>query len=287
MNDYFWMTKPGIIAGNLITAAAGFFLASRGKVDFRVLGSMLVGLALVIAGASIFNNILDHKTDREMSRTANRPLAQGRLSLRSAFFLGLFLSGLGGLTLFLATNTLALLWAATGFVVYIALYTLLKQQTVHATLIGSIAGATPPVVGYTAASGSFDLGAFLLFLILVLWQMPHFFAIAFLHLNDYKTANIPLLPLKKGSLKTKIQMTLYIIGLIIVSGLLTLFHYTGILFLGVSSGLCIAWLILCLQGFRSIRRQEEKLWGQKMFRLSLILIMALSLALSFDVVTLS
>ena len=123
-------------------------------------------------------------------------------------FLQFFLGLLGNFILFLYTNLLTVVVADIGFFVYVVLYSFWKCHTIYGTAIGSIAGAIPPVVGYCAVSNHFDIGALILFIMLVLWQMPHFFSIAMYHFNDYKAAEIPVLPVKKGALRTKIHMVL-------------------------------------------------------------------------------
>jgi protoheme IX farnesyltransferase len=156
-----------------------------------------------------------------------------------------------------------------------------KGHTVYGTAIGSVAGAVPPVVGYCAVTNRFDLGALILFSMLVLWQMPHFFAIAIYRFKDYSAAGIPVLPVKEGMFKTKVHMLVYIIAFIIVSALLTAFNYTGIYYLIIVTLGGFAWLLLSLQGFKT---QNDTLWGRQMFQVSLVLITAISLVIPFDTV---
>ena len=171
--------------------------------------------------------------------------------------------------------------SGVGFFVYVVFYSFWKCRTIYGTAIGSIAGAVPPVVGYCAVSNHFDMGAFILFSIMVLWQMPHFFSIALYHFDDYVAADIPVLPVKKGVLRTKIHMVLYILCFIIATIMLTLFDYTGYMYLIVSTSIGLAWLGLCVKGFKS---DNDKLWGCHMFRLSLIMIASLCFVIPFDIV---
>lgn len=281
MINYYLITKPGIILGNLITLAAGFLLASKGQIDLGLFLATLLGLAFIIASACIFNNYIDRPIDEKMQRTKNRPLVTGVISGKHAIVFAIILGILGNIILLLYTNLLTVLVAGIGFFIYVVLYSLWKGRTIYATAIGSIAGAIPPVVGYCAVSDRFDLGALILFAILVLWQMPHFFAIAFYHLDDYTAAQMPLLPIKKGALRTKIHMLIYILGFILASIMLTLFHYTGYFFLIIVTALGAAWLVLCLKGFKSI---DDQVWGCQMFRLSLFIITILSLMIPLDIV---
>ena len=170
--------------------------------------------------------------------------------------------------------------AGIGFFVYVVLYSLWKCRTIYGTAIGSIAGAVPPVVGYCAVSNHFDIGALILFTMMVLWQMPHFFSIAMFHFDDYAAAKIPVLPVKKGMLRTKIHMVLYILGFIFTAIMLTFFNYTGYVYLIVTTSMGLAWLGLCLKGFKS---DNDQLWGRHMFRLSLLMITSICFVIPFDI----
>lgn len=280
MINYYLLTKPGIILGNLITVAAGFLLASKGIMNFSLFFATLTGLAFIMASACVFNNYIDRRIDKKMERTKNRALVTGLISGRNAIVFGLFLGIIGHWILFFYTNLLTVSVAGIGFFVYVFLYSLWKCRTVYGTAIGSIAGAVPPVVGYCAVSNHFDAGACILFMMMVLWQMPHFFAIAMFHIEDYTAAQIPVLPIKKGMLRTKIHMALYILGFIFTAVMLSLFEYTGYFYLLAAAGLGTAWLVLCLKGFKC---DNDQLWGRHMFRLSLLIITTLSFIIPFDV----
>lgn len=280
MINYYLITKPGIILGNLLTVAAGFLLASKGSMDVNLFIATLLGIAFIIASACVFNNYIDKPIDQKMERTKKRALVTGLISGRQAITFAIFLAIIGNLILYLNTNTLTVLVAALGFFVYVVLYSFWKCHTIYGTAIGSIAGAVPPVVGYCAVSNQFDIGAAILFLMLVLWQMPHFFSIALYHLDDYAAANLPLLPLQKGAFRTKIHMVFYIAAFILTALLLTLFDYTGYIYLITLVSFGLAWFILGLKGFSA---NDDQQWGCHMFRLSLILITALSIIIPFDI----
>jgi protoheme IX farnesyltransferase len=281
MINYYLLTKPGIIMGNLITVAAGFLLASKGAIDLWLFLATLLGLTFIMASACVLNNYIDRQVDKKMKRTKNRALAQGLVSGPNAIYFASFLGLLGNLTLLVYTNLLTLFVANVGFFVYVVLYSLWKCRTIYGTAIGSVAGAVPPVVGYCAVSNHFDTGALILFMMMVLWQMPHFFSIAILHFDDYVAAKIPVLPVKKGLLRTKIHMVIYILGFILAAVMLTLFNYTGYLYLYVAICMGLAWLGLCLKGFNSA---NDGLWGKQMFQLSLLLIGAICFIIPFDIV---
>ncbi len=279
---YYLITKPGIIMGNVVTTAAGFLLASKGVIDWWVFLSALIGVILVVASACVFNNYLDREADSKMERTKNRPLVTGLIKGKNAIFFAAFLGIIGVAFLYLFTNTLTAILAVVGFLAYVILYGICKYRTVYGTVIGSISGALPPVIGYAAAVGRLDLAAFLLFLIVVLWQMPHFFAIAMYRFDDYFAALIPVLPVKKGIHRTKIHMLLYTIAFTIACSLLTVFGYTGNIYLIVSTLLGLAWLALCITGFKA---PNDKLWARKMFLFSLVVISGLCTSLALDVKT--
>jgi protoheme IX farnesyltransferase len=281
MINYLLITKPGIILGNLVTLAAGFLLASKGVIDYLLFLETLLGLAFIMASACVFNNYIDRPIDRKMERTKNRSLVTGIISGRNALIFATILGIIGIVVLALTTNPLTVFVAAVGFFVYVILYSMWKSHTIYGTAIGSIAGAIPPVVGYCAVSNDFDTGAIILFAMLVLWQMPHFFSIALYRYNDYKAAGLPLLPIKKGMYTTKIHMVVYILAYIAVASLLTVFNYTGYIYLAVAITTGLAWLGLCLKGFSS---NNDQVWGKQMFQLSLVLITAISIAIPLDIV---
>lgn len=279
MINYYLLTKPGIILGNLITVAAGFLLASRGEIQIGLFFATLIGLGLIIASACVLNNDIDRAMDRKMERTKNRPLAAGLISRFHAILFALILAIMGNGLLFFYTNLLTVCVANIGFFVYVILYSLWKSRTIYGTAIGSIAGAVPPVVGYCAVTNHFDLGALILFTLLVLWQMPHFFSIALFRIDDYTAAKMPLLPIKKGILRTKIHMLLYILGFTMTSVLLTVFGYTGYVYSTTVFILGLAWIALCLKGFKTT---DDQLWGTHMFRLSLVIITIMSCVIPLD-----
>jgi protoheme IX farnesyltransferase len=278
MINYYLLTKPGIILGNLITVAAGFLLASK-NTDFWLLFATLMGLSLIIASACVFNNYIDRTLDKKMTRTKERPLAIGSVSKSKVIIFAIFLAILGNLILLLYTNFLTALVSDIGFFVYVFLYSIWKGRSIHGTFIGSIAGATPPVAGYCAASNHFDMGALILFIMLVLWQMPHFFAIAIYHFNDYVKAEIPVLPIKKGMLRTKIHMLFYIVGFILAALMLLMFNSMSSAYAIVTLSMGLLWLGLCVKGFKS---NNDHLWAKNMFRLSLIVIISICFVIPFS-----
>ncbi len=280
IKTYYMLTKPGIIFGNVVTTAAGFALASRGHFDLWLFAATMLGLSFVIASAGVFNSYIDLAADAKMERTKDRPLVLGLISSNKAIAYGTVLGMIGAAILYTYTNLLTLFVALVGFFVYLVLYAFWKYRSFYGTLVGSVAGAVPPVVGYTAVSDRLDIAALLLFSILVLWQMPHFFAIAIYHLDDYRKAGIPVLPVQKGLQETKLQTAYYIVAFTGVSLLLTALGYTGKIYFIAATVLGVSWLALSLYGFQI---KNNKAWGRQMFAYSLAVIMALCLAISLDV----
>jgi protoheme IX farnesyltransferase len=281
IKKYFELVKPGIIFGNWITAAAGFFLASRGNFSPLLFSGMLFGLSLVIASGCVFNNYIDRGIDALMERTRNRALVVKKISNRAAIIYGIILGILGFSALAIFTNIFAFSAAASGFFFYVYMYSRFKRSSVHGTLIGAVSGAMPPVVGYTAVTNNFDSGALLLFLILICWQMPHFYAIGIYRKGEYAAAGIPILPVKNGIRITKINIFLFIMAFSIISPMLFFFGYAGYIYLGFSLLLSFSWLIFAVQGFWA---SDDVLWARKMFKFSLIVLTVLSVTIIFDAI---
>jgi heme o synthase len=279
IKNYIALTKPGIIFGNIVTCVGGFALASKGYFDFWLFLATLVGISLIIASACVFNNFIDRDIDEKMQRTKNRPLVIGAIDVRPALHFGSCLLLLGTLVLTIGTNLLALYIALAGFFVYVMLYSIMKPRSEFGTLIGSWAGACPPVVGYCAVSHSLDFGALLLFLIVALWQMPHFYAIAMYRVEEYAAASIPVLPVKRGMYNTKVQMLLYTAAFMVAALMLPVFGYMGLTYLVVATLLGSGWLWHCLQGFSTA---DDIAWARKNFFCSLAVVTILCLTISID-----
>lgn len=279
IHSYYNLTKPGIIMGNTITNIAGFALASKGDINLGLFAATVSGLSGIIASACVFNNYIDRDIDRKMERTKKRGLVTGTVSGSQALVFASLLGFVGLAILARYTNPLALGIAMAGFFIYVVLYGFWKRRSSLGTIIGAVSGAIPPVVGYTAVSSRLDGAALLLFLILVLWQMPHFFAIAIYRFKDYKAAGIPVLPVQKGVNTTRLTMVLYVGAFLIVAPLLSLFRYTGFVYGAAAVILSGPWLWLGLKGFR---QQDEVAWARKMFRWSLVVITVLCIVISID-----
>lgn len=279
IKNYLLLTKPGIIVGNVVTTLAGFMLAAKEGFSFPLFLATLLGISCIVAAACVFNNYIDRVADSKMERTKNRTLATEQISVKHAIMFASALAVAGTFLLAFFTSVVAMAVALTGLFFYVVVYSYSKYHTLYATLLGSIAGAIPPVVGYTAVTGAIDLGAFLLFLIIALWQMPHFYGIALYRLQDYKAASIPVLPAVKGAYRTKIESLLYIVCFTIASCMLTFFGFAGYGYLTVMVLLGAFWFVLGLQKFT---KEDDRSWGKSMFRFSLVAVMAFSVMIPLD-----
>lgn len=264
----------------MITVVAGFLLASRGNIDWWLLVATLVGLSLVVASGCVFNNYIDRDIDALMERTKERVLVRRTITPRSALIYGSVLAVLGLGALVFYTNPLTTAMAVLGLFVYVIVYSLwLKRISTHSTIVGSISGAMPPVVGYLAVTGSIDLGAVILFFILALWQMPHSFAIAIYRLEDYIKAGIPVLPVKRGILITKMQTLVYVALFVMATFALPVFGYAGYEYFLLMVILGIGWLGLSVSGFYS---KNNIFWARNMFVYSIAILVAFSVMIAIE-----
>jgi protoheme IX farnesyltransferase len=188
------LTKPRIAAMVLLTVAVGFLLGSRGASHPLELALTVLGTGLVAAGASVWNQVLERHSDALMRRTAMRPLPRGVVAPGEASLFGSVLAAAGTIILALGANALAATVALITFVLYAAVYTPMKRHTTLNTAIGAVPGALPPVIGWAAATGRLGIEAWALFLIVFLWQFPHFLAIAWLYRDDYARGGHKMLP---------------------------------------------------------------------------------------------
>lgn len=278
VKTYYELTKPGLVWGNLITTLAGFLFASRFHPAVLILFATLAGTALVIASACVFNNIFDREADAKMPRTKNRALVAGTISEGGArIFATILLIG-GFAILFLAVGVLPCFIAFLGTFVYVGLYTPFKYHSPFAVFVGSISGACPILIGYTAASGRLDLAALILFTILVMWQMPHFYAIALFRRADYAAAGIPVISMRKGERAVYRHMLTFIVLYIIAAVSLTYLGLAGIIYLvvvAVSGGL---WFGVALNGWK---QPDSPSNARRIFFMSLAVMLSFVVALSF------
>jgi protoheme IX farnesyltransferase len=279
LRNYWDVIKPGIVFGNLVSLMGGFFLAARGHVDVNLLFATVIGTGLVIAAACVLNNCLDKNTDRLMARTRERVLVTGRMTTTVATGYAVALCAAGTALLLSADNLLTVALVLGGFVIYVGIYSPLKHCSAIAPLIGGLAGAAPPLAGYCSVTGQFDTGAAILLLIFVLWQMPHFYAIAIYRLDDYVAAATPVLPAKQGIPATRRHILVYIAAFIAAAVWLHLSGYTGYVCLATMVALGVCWFALAWKGYQ---RVDVRRWSRTMFICSVVSICAFSVTISID-----
>lgn len=279
VKTYYYLTKPGIVYGNALIAIAGYFYGAGGSPSLTIFVSTLVGICAVMASACVYNNVIDRDIDLKMERTKKRAVPAGKVSPANALvFANLLLVG-GVLLLVFGANYLAALIAVFGHIAYVVLYGVAKRKTVHGTLVGTISGSTPPVIGYVAATGRLDLTALLLFLILVAWQMPHFYAIATFRRDDYASAGIPVLTVVKGMDAARKQIIAYVMLFIVACLALGVFGGASLLSTLIMLLGGIYWLYLCLQ---PVIDGQWSSWARKQFGWSLMLLVTMSISWSLD-----
>lgn len=266
--SYLGISKVGIVQSNLMTTFAGLFLAAYyngiSLLDHLTLTIFtLLGSALVIAGGCALNNYIDRDIDYLMERTKTRPSVNGMLSGKQVIAYGLTASIIG-LVMLLFISYIAALIAFIGLFVYVFLYSMwTKRTTTLNTIVGSISGAVPPLIGWAAIDPGLHPIAWSLFLIMFIWQPPHFLALAMRRIDDYKRAEIPMLPVIAGLKMTKRQITWYVFVLIPAS--LTVAHF-GVIYTTVALLLGITWFVL---GLLSFKYKDEVKWANHMFFFSL------------------
>jgi protoheme IX farnesyltransferase len=278
---YYRLTKPGIIRGNLLATSAGFLFASGSSVSWTTFVYLLVGTTLIIASGCVANNIIDSDIDGQMDRTKKRSLVTGELPRVHAVYFSLLTLLLGSTTLLLLVNWLTLLVGLFGWVLYVVAYSMYaKRRSAWGTFVGALPGAAPPVAGYVAVTGSLDVTSLLLFVSMVCWQMPHFYAIAIYRKRDYEKASIPVLSVTSGLNATKRQ----------IIGFIALYAGTNIalfavgaasaVFLVVMSAVSLWWL---QAGLQPLSAKSAQKWGHKVFGISLLVLLVWSLLLSIEV----
>lgn len=280
IKTYYSLTKPGVLYGNAITAAAGYLLASRGMIEWWLFLALCIGSTLVIASACVLNNYLDQDIDKVMARTKKRAIVSGEVSGRNAVIFSIVLGILGLAILIAYTNPLVVAIGVIGFVDYVVLYGMLsKRLSVHGTLVGSISGAMPILAGYCAATGAIDVGAFIVFAILFLWQMPEFYSIAIYRRKEYQKAGVPVISVMNGVENTKHQIIAYTVMFVVASLLLAILGYAGSTYLIVMAALGGYWIGLAFQGLKAKHADE---WARRMFHFSLVILLVFCGLISVD-----
>lgn len=248
MLDFAELVKARLTLLVLVTTAVGFYLGSRDSGGGIALFHAVFGTALAAAGAAALNQWWERQLDALMDRTRERPIPGGRMSARDALVLGATLSVGGVAYLALACNYLSAALAAVTIVLYNFAYTPLKRISTANTLVGAIPGAIPPMIGWTAARGQLDLGAWSLFLILFFWQMPHFFALSWMYRVDYARAGFRMISNDDDSgARSSSQSVLFCMLLLIISGIPFYIHLASALYLAFSLALGIGFIIMAMR----------------------------------------
>jgi heme o synthase len=275
LKQYYYLCKPGIVYSNVMTGAAGYLFASRWHVNFTVFICALFGMASSIAAACILNNYIDRGIDAKMARTKKRALATGSIPVANAIGLAVIL-GMLGVLLLLQTNLLTVGLGILSVILYVGVYGYFKRHSVHGTLVGTLPGAASLVAGYTAFIGRLDLTALLLLLVMVTWQMAHFYAIAIYRLEDYIEAGIPVWPAVRGILSTKRLIIAYMAGFFVCTVLLGVLGQAGYLFSVIMGCVALYWLIAAVRSYSSVK---DNMWARRLFFYSLVVLMAMSVLL--------
>jgi protoheme IX farnesyltransferase len=251
-NAYVALTKPDVSFLVLMTTAAGYYMGARGAVDWLHLIQTVFATLLIAAGTATLNHYIERDSDRYMRRTASRPLPSGQLQPREALWFGVILSAVGAIDLYFTAGPLASGLGVLTCLAYLLAYTPLKKRTVWATAIGAFPGAIPPMIGWAAAAGTLDRGAWLLFAILFLWQFPHFYAIAWMYREDYARAGILMLPVvdREGT-RTFRQIILTAVALVGVSLLPAVMGLAGVRYFFGALVVSTALVQVCLWAARS------------------------------------
>ncbi|RBW70249.1 heme o synthase [Bacillus taeanensis] len=262
--DFITLTKMGIVLSNLITTFAGLWIAAQYS-NFDFFGNLnivifaILGTALVVAGGTSLNNYIDRDIDKIMPRTKDRPSADGRIPANQVLWVGYTLAAVGTVFL-LMTEVMAAVLGLVGLFFYVVLYTMwTKRTTSFNTAVGAVSGAMPPLIGWAAIDPDLSPVAWAMFLVMFIWQMPHFFAIAMKRCEDYRAAGIPMLPVVAGFKLTKRQMVLYVGAIIPVS--LLLYNF-GVIYTTIAAVLGFGWLAVGIAGFFT---KDDIKWARTMF----------------------
>ncbi|OUL83408.1 heme o synthase [Paraburkholderia hospita] len=279
--SYLKLTKPGIVLGNMVSLSGGYFLASRSTIDWLQFVLVLLSVALVIGSGCAVNNVVDRDIDALMARTRTRPMVSGDIPTQAALLFAGLLAVAGFILLYQGSKCLvAVLLLLVGYIVYAGVYTLLfKRKSIHGTMVGSVSGAMPPVVGYCAASGRFDMAALIPLIIFCIWQMPHSYAIAIFRSSDYRAAAIPVYPLVKGTFAAKRHIIGYILAFTCAAALLVPLGYAGVIYLFAALASGIIWFWIALRGLKA---QDDIRWARQLFFASIAVVTILSIAMSID-----
>jgi heme o synthase len=266
--DFLALIKVGIVNSNLITTFTGMWLAfyftnTHFLNSLDIMFLTLVGSSLIIAGSCVINNVYDRDIDHLMERTKERPTVTGKINGTKASLLGLLMIAFGIIMLFMTTVTAGVI-GIIGVFSYVVLYTMWsKRKYVSNTVVGSISGAVPPLIGWAAVDANLDIIAWMLFLMMFIWQPPHFYALAMKRVEEYRAADIPMLPVVKGFAVTKHHIVAWVVALLPLPFFLL---DLGMFFFVLATAFNIGWLALGLAGYKM---KDDIKWSKLMFVYSL------------------
>jgi len=277
VKGYITLCKPRILFLVMLTSAMGFFLGAHNFHNIKLLCFTLLGTGLSCAGAGVLNNYLERDVDKQMKRTCKRPIPTGVIAPADAFIFGVILVLAGTILLVLEVNLLSGFLALLTAFLYVLVYTPLKRVTWLNTFIGAIPGALPPVGGWAAATGQLSLEAWVLFLIMFLWQHPHFYAIAWMYKEDYARGGFKMLPVVDPSgISTFRQIVIYSILLIVGSALPTILGMAGLVYLTCTLALGVGMLVIGILLWRSHSVQDaRRLLRASIIYLPLVLVLVI------------
>jgi heme o synthase len=242
-----------------MSTGVGFFFGAKAGWHFLTLLQTIVGTGLIASGTAALNQWMEREADSKMRRTQERPLPSGRLTAGPALVFAIAISVAGFVELWFGANPLAALLGLITLLTYLFVYTPLKKRSPHSTTVGSIPGAMPPLIGFAAASGTLTWDAWVLFAILLLWQFPHFYAIAWMYKEDYARAGIRMLPVvEPDGRSTALRILLYSVALIPISLMPRFFAMTGSIYLYGALALGLAFLYFGLRIRTDRTRQQAR-----------------------------
>ncbi|WP_035101591.1 heme o synthase [Aneurinibacillus terranovensis] len=277
--DYVSVTKIGITVANLMMVFAGLWIGTTGRLDMSVVLLTMLGSALVVMSGTCLNNFIDRDLDKLMQRTKTRALPEGRLTPSSVLKMGILL-GIIGTVLLASVNMLTAVLGLVGLFFYVVAYTLwTKRTTTLNTLVGGVAGAMPPVMGYAAVTNTMDMVAWVIFTVLFLWQVPHFLALAMRRADDYRTAGFQMLPAVRGFEVTKHYILSYTVALVPVTLLLFALGAVGKVYLAGMGILGLVYIVLNVSGFFM---KDSIKFSRMSFVYSLIYLTMFSLLIMID-----
>jgi protoheme IX farnesyltransferase len=272
VREYIQLTKPRVVALLVFCAVIGMFLAVPGIPPWRALVFGTLGIWMASGSAAAFNHLIDERIDKLMARTARRPLATGKLKPRQVLLFAILLGIVSMLVLALLVNGLTAWLTFGGLIGYALVYTAyLKRATPQNIVIGGLAGAIPPVLGWTAVTGALHPFALQLCMIIFVWTPPHFWALAIFRRDDYARAEIPMLPVTHGVRYTQWNILLYTILLVLVSLLPSITGYSGLIYFGGAAVLGVGFLYYAIR----MMNPPDEYFAMRTFKYSIIYLMAL------------